>query len=60
MPDYKKMYLTLFHTMTDVMEEMQISQQNAEDIYVSDYKKPIKVEVKRVPNNRLVCRRRMW
>ena len=46
MPDYKKMYLTLFNAITDALEEMEkqniglareqliAAQQEAEDIYI--------------------------
>lgn len=46
MPNYKKMYFTLFHTMTDVIKEMQIAQRKSEDIYVDE--QPIKVKVRKV------------
>lgn len=34
MPDYKKMYLTMFNKVTDVIEELQALQQQVEQIYI--------------------------
>jgi len=36
MPDYKKMYTTLFNAMTDSIRLMQDAQREAEEIYIED------------------------
>lgn len=36
MPDYKKMYITLFKETTKVISILQAAQQKAEEIYISD------------------------
>lgn len=35
MPDYQKMYLDLFNSVTDVIEILQKAQQDAEESYIS-------------------------
>lgn len=34
MPNYQKLYLTLFNKMTDIMNEIQEAQQIAEELYL--------------------------
>ena len=36
MPDYQKMYLSLFNAVTDAIELLQKAQQDAEEIYISE------------------------
>ena len=36
MPDYKSMYLSLFHSITDAIEILKIAQQKAEEAYISN------------------------
>ena len=36
MADYKKMYLRLFHAVTDSIEILTKAQQDCEEIYISD------------------------
>lgn len=36
MPDYKKMYLRLFHAVTDSIEILTKAQQDCEELYISD------------------------
>ena len=36
MPDYKKMYLTLFNETTKAINILQAAQQKTEEIYISD------------------------
>lgn len=35
MPDYQKMYLDLFNSVTDAIELLQKAQQDAEESYIS-------------------------
>lgn len=35
MPDYQRMYTTLFNAVTDAIRELQKSQQTTEEIYIS-------------------------
>ena len=36
MPDYQKMYTTLFNKITDMIEELQKIQQLTEEMYMQD------------------------
>lgn len=36
MADYRKMYLTLFNKITDVIEELEEVQQMAEEMYINE------------------------
>lgn len=36
MPNYEKLYHLLFNKITDVIEELQKVQQEAEEIYISE------------------------
>ena len=36
MPDYQKMYLDLFNSVTDAIELLQKAQQDAEESYISE------------------------
>lgn len=38
MPDYQKMYTTLFNKITDLIEELQKVQQLTEEMYMEDEK----------------------
>ena len=42
MPDYKKMYLTLFNSVTDAIEILKKAQQKTEEIYIETYEPPEK------------------
>lgn len=35
MPDYKKMYTTLFNEVTDAIERLQEAQQKTEELYLN-------------------------
>ncbi len=35
MDDYKKMYLTLFNGISDIIEQLQILQQQSEELFIS-------------------------
>jgi hypothetical protein len=43
MPDYKKMYTTLFNASTDVITILQKAQQDAENLYVEADDTPIEL-----------------
>lgn len=36
MPDYKKMYHTLFNAVTEVLRQLEQAQIDTEEIYISD------------------------
>ncbi len=36
MPNYKKMYLRLFHAVTDSIEILTKAQQDCEELYIAD------------------------
>lgn len=36
MPDYQKLYTTLFNRVSDIIEELQKAQQEAEEMYISE------------------------
>lgn len=36
MPDYQKLYTTLFNRISDVIEELQKAQQETEEMYISE------------------------
>lgn len=36
MPDYQKLYVTLFNRVSDIIEELQKAQIEAEEMYVSN------------------------
>ena len=40
MPDYQKMYSTLFNKITDLIEELQKVQQLTEEMYLEDEETP--------------------
>lgn len=47
MPDYKKLYLNLFNTLTDIAEKIKNAQQQAEHEIIennNDEKEPIKFD----------------
>ena len=35
MPDYKKMYFTLFNELTDAIEKLKEAQKRCEELYIS-------------------------
>lgn len=39
MPDYQKLYTTLFNRVSDIIEELQKAQQETEEIYIYRKKK---------------------
>ena len=43
MPDYQKMYFTLFNAITDTIDILQKAQQAAEEICISDPEPIIKI-----------------
>ncbi len=43
MPDYKKMYIELFHAVTATIEELKRAQRNAEQTYIASEEAPIKI-----------------
>ncbi len=36
MPDYEKMYFELFNGITDIIEELKVLQQKAEESYIEE------------------------
>lgn len=45
MPNYKKMYSTLFNKITDVIEDLQQIQQETEEIYIKEDNHTIKLSI---------------
>lgn len=43
MPDYKKMYATLFNQVTDVIELLKDAQQKAEEMYIHSDDVPLRI-----------------
>lgn len=43
MPDYKKMYYLLFNEITNTIEQLQIAQQRAEELYMDSEDTPAKI-----------------
>ena len=43
MPDYKKMYTTLFNAVTDAIEILQSAQQGTEELYIETQTAVIKI-----------------
>lgn len=43
MPDYQKMYTTLFNAVTDALRILQNSQQETEEMYISSEEPIIKI-----------------
>ncbi|MFT9078372.1 hypothetical protein [Ethanoligenens sp.] len=41
MADYRKMYLTLFHAVTDTIGQLQEAQQKAEELYMQSGEPPL-------------------
>lgn len=43
MADYKKMYFTLFHTITDIMEQLKYVQLETEQLYLTSSENHLKL-----------------
>ncbi len=45
MPDYKKMYHTLFNKITDIVNELQAVQRQTEEMYISGEEQIIELSI---------------
>lgn len=51
MADYKKMYFTLFHTITDIMEQLKYVQLETEQLYLTSTENHLQLLHKNYPSN---------
>ena len=52
MPNYKKLYLSLFRDVSKTIEQLQEAQQRAEELYITSDEPDIKLIEKRPPADR--------